>query len=91
MSLFTRICSSQKVSLMGDQTTLQGDEERAIENVREDHSDDCRGFVPISDNILTVSESAGGEEQAGHPQSHPGGLLDRAGQGYEKWHCGKFC
>jgi hypothetical protein len=85
MPLFTRICSSQKVSLMDNQTTLQGDEEG-----RDDHSDDCHGFLPISDNILTASEWAGGKEQAGYLKPHPGGLLDGAGRGYKKWRCGEL-
>jgi hypothetical protein len=35
----------------------------------------------ILDKVLTVSESAGGEERAGRPHPHPGGLLEGAGGG----------
>jgi hypothetical protein len=41
----------------------------------------CRGPLTISDNVLTVGESAGGEEQAGLPHPHPGGFLEGAGGG----------
>jgi hypothetical protein len=41
----------------------------------------CRGFFTILDNVLTVGHLAGGEEQAGRPHLHPGGLLEGAGGG----------
>ncbi len=37
----------------------------------------CR-FLTILDNILNVGEQAGGEERAGRPHPHPGGLLEGA-------------
>jgi hypothetical protein len=44
-------------------------------------SDNPRGSFTILDNVLTVIESAGGEEQACRPHPHPGGLLEGAGGG----------
>jgi hypothetical protein len=35
-------------------------------------------FLTILDNVLTVAESAGGEEQAGWPHHHPNDLLEEA-------------
>ncbi len=40
----------------------------------------CR-FMTILDNVLNVNESAGGEELAGRPHSHRGGLLGGTGGG----------
>jgi hypothetical protein len=62
---------------VGNQTALRGDEEGATENLQGDYSNDCHGFLTISDN--TVCESTGSEEQAGWPHPHPGGLLEEAG------------
>ncbi len=64
-------------------TEGQGDEEGASLDVRGSPSDFRRGFFTIIDNIFTVGESAGGEEQAAQPLSYPGDLLG-AGGGYEK-------
>jgi hypothetical protein len=41
-----------------------GNEERASLDMRSVHSDFCRGFFTILDNVLTVGESAEGEERA---------------------------
>jgi hypothetical protein len=54
MPLFTRICRSQEVSKVSDQTAFQGDEEEAIQNMPGDHSDDRRNFLTFLDNVLTV-------------------------------------
>ncbi len=62
-----RIWTRQEVGLVGDQTALKGDEEGTIKNMRGNHSDDRLGFLTIWDNVLTVGESAGDEEQAGLP------------------------
>jgi hypothetical protein len=51
---FTRICRSQEVGQLSDQTALQGDEVGAIQNVPGEHSYDRRGFLTISDNVLIV-------------------------------------
>ncbi len=40
--------------------------------------------VSILDNVLTVNESAGGEERAGRPHPLPGVPLEGAGGGREK-------
>jgi hypothetical protein len=50
-ALFTRICHSQEVGQLSNQTALQGDEERVIQNMPSDHSDDCRGFLTILNNF----------------------------------------
>jgi hypothetical protein len=60
--LFTRICRSQEVSQLSDQTALCEDEEGAIQNVPGNHSDDRCGFLTISDNVLIVGGSAGGKK-----------------------------
>jgi hypothetical protein len=39
------------------------------------------GFFTIFDNVLTINELARGEEQAGQPQPHPGGLQEGTGEG----------
>ncbi len=78
--LFTKICSSQEVSQASNQTALRGDEEGVIQNVPGNHSDDRGGFLTILDNVLTVGDSAGGEERAGQPAPQPGCLLG-AGEG----------
>jgi hypothetical protein len=43
----------------------------------------CR-FLTILDNVLNVGEQAGGEERAGRPHPHSGGLLEGAGRGAKK-------
>ncbi len=43
--LFTRICRFQEVVQLSAQTSLQGDEEGAIQNVPGDHSDDRQSFL----------------------------------------------
>jgi hypothetical protein len=53
--LFSRICSSQEVGQVSNQTALQG----AIQNMPGDHSNDHLGFLTILDKVLTVSGSAG--------------------------------
>jgi hypothetical protein len=66
--LFTTICRSQEVGQLSDQTSLQGGEEGAIQNVTGDLSNDRRSFLTILDNILTVGGLARGEKQADRPQ-----------------------
>jgi hypothetical protein len=75
---FTRICSSQEVGQVSDQTALQEDEEAAIQNVPGNQSDDHIGLLIILDNILPVGKSAGGKERAGWPQPQSGGLPEGA-------------
>jgi hypothetical protein len=58
------------------QTQGQGDEEGASLDVQGVHSDFPCGFPHHLDNILTIGELAGGEEQAGQSHPHPGGLLE---------------
>ncbi len=77
---------------MGAQFAGQGDEEGASESAGGDRGDDCRGFLTISVNILSVVEYVEGEEEAveyveGEEEAswlHP----TRAGGGYEKSHSG---
>ncbi len=45
------------------------------------YNDKRRPFLTILDNVLNVGEYAGGEERAGKPHPHPGGLLEGAGGG----------
>jgi hypothetical protein len=52
----------KEVSQVGNQTALR--DEGAIENMWGDHKDDHRGFLTILDNVITVSELAGGAKQA---------------------------
>jgi hypothetical protein len=59
MPLFTRICRSQEVGQVSDQTAFQGDEEGAIQNVPGDHSDDRSDFLTILANVLTVGGRLG--------------------------------
>jgi hypothetical protein len=66
--LFTRICSSQEVGRVSNQTALRGDEVGVFQNVPGDHSDDCSAVLTILDNILTVGGLARGEDRAGQPQ-----------------------
>jgi hypothetical protein len=54
------------------------------------HDEERRDFLTLLDNILTVGVSAGSEERYGRPHSQPGGRLERAGGGYEKWHNGRL-
>ncbi len=42
-------------------------------------SNDCRGFLTILDNVLTVGGSARGKKQADQPQLQSGGLPEGAG------------
>jgi hypothetical protein len=62
MPFFTTICRSQEVGQVSNHTALQENEEGVIQNVTGDLSDDCRGFLTILDNILTVGGSARGKE-----------------------------
>ncbi len=52
-------------------TEGQGDEEGASLDTQSVCCDFRHGFITIFDNILTVGESAGGEEQAAWPHPHP--------------------
>jgi hypothetical protein len=79
--LFTRICRFQEVVQLSAQTSLQGDEEGAIQNVPGDHSDDRQSFLTILDDVLNVGGSAGGKKQASRHQTQSGGLPVRAGGG----------
>ncbi len=51
-----------------------------------ERGDDRRCFLTILDNVLTVGESAEGEEGAGWPHPHPRDLLEGAGGVCEKFH-----
>jgi hypothetical protein len=53
-------------------------------------SDKRHCFITILDDVLTVGESAGGEEQAGQTHPHPVGLLEGVGEGYKKAHEADF-
>ncbi len=55
-----------------------------------DHSDDHRGFLTISDNILTVGGSVMGEKQASRHQPQSGGLPVGAGGGMKNGASAKF-
>ncbi len=65
-------------------TEGHGNEERASLDARSVHSNFRHGFFTILDNILTVGESAEGEERAVWAHPHPGGLLEGSGGGREK-------
>jgi hypothetical protein len=45
------------------------------------HAHDCRDFLTILDNVLTVDKSAGSEERACRPHPPPGDRLEVAGRG----------
>ncbi len=75
---------------MGDQNGLLGDAEGAIENMQGSHGEECRDFLTLLDNTLTVGVSAGSGERYGQPHSQPGGSLERAGGGYDKWCSGRL-
>ncbi len=75
------ICRSQEVGQVGDQTALRENEEGAIQNVTGDLSDDCRGFLTILDNVLTVGVSARGKERSRRPEPQSAGLPEGAGGG----------
>ncbi len=62
---------------MGAQFARGGDEEEASERAQGDHGNGGRGFLAISDNVLTMGESAEGEEGADWPHSYPGDLLGK--------------
>jgi hypothetical protein len=61
-------------------TEGQGDEDGASQDMQGIHSNFGITFWTISDNVLTVGESAKGEEQAGRLHPHSGGLLEGAGE-----------
>ncbi len=61
---------------MGDQTTLRGEEEGASQDMRGVRKNFHHAFLAILKNALSD-----GEERAGRPHPHPGGLLDRMGWG----------
>ncbi len=79
--LFTRICRFQEVVQLSAQTSLQGDEEGAIQNVPGDQSDDRQSFLTILDNVLNVVGRPGGKNQASRHQTQSGGLPVWAGGG----------
>jgi hypothetical protein len=76
--------SSKKSAKVGGQTVFIWDEEGAIQDVQGGRSDGGRASLTVLDNILTLSEAAGGEERAGRPHSHSGGLMEALGWGYEQ-------
>ncbi len=57
---------------------------RSDSGQRDVYNDKCCRFLTILDNVLNVDEQAGGEERAGRPHPHPGGLLEGAGGGAKK-------
>jgi hypothetical protein len=65
----------KEVGQVGEKTVFLGDEEGAIQDVWGGRSNGSRVSLTVWDNILTLWEAAGGEERAGRPQSHSGGLL----------------
>ncbi len=67
-----KICCSQEVSQLSNQTALRGDEEGAIQNV-------LHGFLTMMDNVLSIGGSAGGKKQAAQPQPQSGGPEGAAG------------
>ncbi len=46
----------------------------------------CCGFLTIFDNVLAVGKSTSGEERAGLPHPHPGGLIEGEREGVKN--CG---
>ncbi len=58
--------------------------------MRGSHGDDRRGFLTFLDNVLTVDESAGGEENAWWHHTNPGGLLEEVRGEYEKSSAAEF-
>jgi hypothetical protein len=59
-----RSAALHEVDQVGGQTALRGDEEGAIEYAQGNHSPDCRVFLTILDNIVSVGESGGDEERS---------------------------
>jgi hypothetical protein len=51
-----------------------------------DLSDDCRSFLTILDNVLTVGVWPRGEERSRRPQSQSAGLTEGAGVGTKMAH-----
>jgi hypothetical protein len=66
---------SKKLAMWLPITEEQGDEKGASLGLQGIHRDFCCSLFTILDNVLTVGESARGEERAGWPHPHPGGLL----------------
>ncbi len=52
--------------------------------MRNGRGHECYGFLTILDNVLTIGESACGEELAGWPHPHLGGLMEVVGGGAKK-------
>jgi hypothetical protein len=68
----------KELGQVGDQTTLLGDEEGASMDMRDIRSNKYCSFLTILDNVLTVSELAGGQERDSQPHPNPGDLLGGA-------------
>jgi hypothetical protein len=62
-------------------TEGHGDEDGASLDARSVRSNFRRGFFTILDNVLTVGESAEGEERAVCSHPHSGGLREGSGGG----------
>jgi hypothetical protein len=65
-------------------TEGQGDEDGASLVAQSVRSDFRRGFSTLLDNVLTVGESAEGEERAVLSHPHSGGLREGSGGACEK-------
>jgi hypothetical protein len=65
-------------------TEGQGDEDGSSLDVQSVRSDFRHGFFTHLDNVLTVGESAEGEERAVLSHPHSGGLREGSGGGCEK-------
>jgi hypothetical protein len=91
MPLFTGSEALREVIEVVVQIDRQRDEEGVGQDVRGIHSDDCHGFLTILDNVLTMGESAQGEEGADQPHPHPGSLLEEMGCGDEKSRDSRLC
>jgi hypothetical protein len=74
---------SQKTAKWWCQLKANENEEGASLSSQSVHSDFCRCFFTILDNVLIIGELAEGEERASRPHPHPGGLLEGSEEGCE--------